>query len=83
MPLLAAIGGSIQNDYLTASLLIAMCLVLGDRACCDGAIVLCRFIFCLGVLIGVAVLSKIVALALVPALVLALPRSSGVDADDA
>jgi hypothetical protein len=69
MPLLVAIGGSIQNDFLTF-VLIALVVVLGIgllRQRDSPAPVH----FLLGVLIGVAVLSKIVALALVPALVLA------------
>jgi hypothetical protein len=69
MPLLAAIGGSIQNDYLTF-VLIAVVVVLGvtllRRADAPASTHLL-----LGVLIGVAVLTKIVALALVPALLLA------------
>ena len=68
-PLLAAIGGSIQNDYLTF-VLIAIVLVLGVTPLRQRDSPVPVHLM-LGVLIGVAVLSKIVALALVPALVLA------------
>lgn len=69
MPLLGAIGGSIQNDYLTF-VLVAVVLLFGiqlfrnERASWAPHLAL-------GALIGVAVLTKVNALALVPAALLA------------
>jgi 4-amino-4-deoxy-L-arabinose transferase-like glycosyltransferase len=67
-PLLLMVGGSIQNDFL-CFVLIAVALIAGMRLLRrpDGS---WPGHLGLGVLIGLAILTKVVALALVPALVL-------------
>lgn len=67
-PLLLAVGGSIQNDYL-CFVLIAACLVIGMRLLRRPDASLAVHL-ALGVVAGLAILTKVVALALIPALVL-------------
>ncbi len=68
-PLLIIVGASIQNDYL-CFILIAVSLVVGMRLLAAAESSVLRHVG-LGVLIGLAVLTKVVALALLPALGLA------------
>ena len=68
-PLLLMIGGSIQNDFL-CFVLIAASLVVGMRVLRRADASWLAHLG-LGVLIGVAILTKVVALGLVPALVVA------------
>ena len=67
-PLLLAVGGSIQNDYL-CFVLIAACLVIGMRLLLRPDSSWAAHL-ALGVVVGLAILTKVVALALIPALVL-------------
>jgi 4-amino-4-deoxy-L-arabinose transferase-like glycosyltransferase len=68
-PLLLMVGGSIQNDYL-CFVLIAAALLVGMRLLAKADTSWIAHLG-LGVLVGVGILTKVVALALLPALALA------------
>lgn len=74
-PLLLAVGGSVQNDYL-AIVLSAAALLYGARMLRDAEARLVRHLL-LGLLIGLAILTKLVAISVLAALLVAYAAHRG------